>query len=78
MVPLANAARSGLVFWPVTITVAGVADVTSAAMDWAMSAGGVQDAPIAHPTVSATSDFAWTITSAGRSANERPAAYVTI
>src|SRR5436309_3968845 len=67
MTPLAKAARSGDDLWPVHSTVAGVADVTPAAIAWAILAGGLETAPSAHPTASRSRSLALAITGGGRS-----------
>src|SRR6266513_2674154 len=67
MTPLAKAARSGDDLWPAHSTVAGVVDVTPAAIAWAILAGGLETAPSAHPTASRSRSFALAITGGGRS-----------
>src|SRR5438445_6539223 len=67
MTPLAKAARSGDDLWPVHSTVAGVVDVSAAAVAWAILAGGLDTAPSAHPTASRIRSLALATTGAGRS-----------
>src|SRR6266542_250315 len=78
MTPLAKAARSGDDLWPVHSTVAGVVDVTTAAVAWAIPAGGLGAAPSAQPTASRTRSLALATTGGGRSEYVRRSEKVAI